>query len=407
VTLSVFSSTGNLPYPWQISAFEKAYPNIRINLSTVPFGEFYTKTAVLAASSNPPDVFAVDQPTISNLAAGKVILPLNKYLPAGYANSLTAAARADYTYKGQIYSPGPTDTALALFYNKTLLSKIGITPPSTLVNGWTWAQALSAFQKCQKAYSTSSNTVWGLAPTTFGNGTPGFDYIANLFLRSEGSLTAPAGSSALKTFQAISPNGSSVDGYLNSPQAIAGAQFYQNLFQKYKVSPTTGIPNALLDGKACFDMNTSNNILTITQAHVNFQWGVTPWPHFSTPIVHNGSNEIAVGARTKHLAQAVDFVNFISSPAQQEVTFAKTGYLPVISSLYNTIAILKKPPWSIFTQELAHWGQPRPVTPHYLQYSEVVTNALRDIADGASPQSRLNEAAQQLDPLLAQPAGAL
>jgi hypothetical protein len=47
------------------------------------------------------------------------------------------------------------------------------------------------------------------------------------------------------------------------------------------------------------------------------------------------------------------------------------------------------------------------VTPHYLQYSQVVTNALRDIADGSSVSSRLSQAVQQLDQLLAQPAGAL
>jgi ABC-type glycerol-3-phosphate transport system substrate-binding protein len=373
----------------------------------VPFGEFYTKTAVLAASSNPPDVFAVDQPTIPNLAAGHVILPLNKYLSPSYINSLTAAARADYTYKGQIYSTGPTDTALALFYNKTYLNKLGIHPPTDLATAWTWQQALSAFQKCQTEYSKPGRTVWGLAPTTFGNGTPGFDYISNLFLRSEGSPTAPQSSSARKTFEAISPSGTTVAGYLNSPQAIAGAQFYQDLFQKYKVSPTTGIPNALLDGEACFDMNTSNDVKTIQQAHVKFQWGVTPWPHFRTPIVHNGSNEIAVGAKTKHLTQALDFVKFISSPSQQTQIFQNTGYLPVIKSLYTSIPALKIAPWNVFTQELSKWGEPRPVTPHYLQYSQVVTTAMRNIADGAPVKSTLDQAVSQLNPLLAQPAGAL
>lgn len=400
VTLTLFQCQECVPFPWQISAFEKAYPKIHINVESVPFGEFYTKTAVLAASSSPPDVYTVDQPTIANLAAGNVIQPLNKYLSSSYVSSMTAAARADFTYQGKLYSPGPIDTSLALYFNQTLLSKAGVTPPNSLSTAWTWPQAVAAMQKCQKANSTGGQTVWGLAPTTFGNGTPGFDYISNLFLRSEGAKSS-------KTFQSISPDGKTVDGYLNSPQAIAGATFYQDIFQKWKISPTTGIPNAFLDGKACFDMNTSNDIDTINAAKVSFKWGVTPWPHFTTPIVHNGSTEIAIGSKTQHLAQAVDFVKFISSPSEQEEMVTKTGYLPVISSLYQTDHILTTAPWNIFATQLDQWGQPRPVTPHYLQYSQVVTNALRDIADGTAAKGRLDQAVQQLDQLLAQPAGQL
>jgi len=403
VTLTLFQCETCTPFPWEVSAFEKAYPTIKLNIEQVPFGEFYTKTAVLASSSSPPDIYAVDDPTMANLAAGDVLMPLTHLLPASYINSITPAARADYTYNGQIYSAGPIDTALALFYNKTLLDKLGIHPPSTLTSAWTWPEALTAFEKCQAA----NPGVWGLAPTTFGDGTPGFDYISALFLRSEGSATAPQGSAARDTYEAIAPNGSTVNGYINTPQAIAGATFYGDLFTKYKVSPTTGIPNAFIDGKACFDMNTSNDIDTIDAAHVHFSWGVTPWPYFVTPIVHNGSVEIAIGAKTKHVAQALDFVKFISSPTIQREEVAETGYLPVISSLYKTMPVLSSPPWSIFAQELDHWGQPRPVTPHYLQFSTVFTNAMRDIADGANPKSRLDEAVAQLDPLLAQPAGAL
>ena len=405
VTLTLFQCQQCVPFPWQISAFEKAYPKIHINVQSVPFGEFYTKTAVLAASSSPPDLYTVDQPTIANLAAGNVIQPLDKYLSSSYVQSMTTAARADFTYNGKLYSPGPIDTSLALYFNQTLLSKAGVTPPNSLATAWTWPQAVAAMEKCQKANSTSGGTVWGLAPTTFGNGTPGFDYISMLFVRSEG---AKSGSGAgLKTFQGISPKGSTVDGYINSAQAVAGATFYQDIFQKFKISPTTGIPNAFLDGKACFDMNTSNDIDTINAAKVSFKWGVTPWPHFQSPIVHNGSTEIAIGSKTQHLAQAVQFIKFISTPAQQEEMVTKTGYLPVISSLYQTDQILTTAPWNIFATQLDQWGEPRPVTPHYLQYSQVVTNALRDIADGSAPAARLNQAVQQLDQLLAQPAGAL
>lgn len=403
VTLSLFTCQQCAPFPWQISDFEAANPNIHIKVDSVPFGQFYAKTSVLAASDSPPDLFTVDQPTIANLAAGHVIMPLDNLLSASYVDSLTSAARADFSYNGKIYSPGPIDTALALFYNKTYLDKAGITAPSSLDSTWTWQQAADAMLKCQQANSTSSERIWGLAPSVFGNGTPGSDYYSTLFLRSEGTKTG----AGQKTFEGISPDGTTVDGYINSPQAVQGAQFFQDMFQKMKISPTTGIPNAFVDGKACFDMNGSTDIDTLASAKVHFQWGVTPWPYFQTPIVHNGSTEVAIGAKTTHVKQALQFINFVSSPAQQTKMVTKTGYLPVIASLYKTDKALDTAPWDIFVNELAEWGAPRPVTPHYLQFSQIVTNAMRDIADGSSVAGRLNQAVQQLDPLLKQPAGAL
>ncbi|HTT92829.1 MAG TPA: extracellular solute-binding protein [Acidimicrobiales bacterium] len=405
VTLSLFNCDSCVPYAWQISDFEKAYPSIRINLSEVPFGDFYTKEGILAASSSPPDVYDVDQPTIANLAAAGALLPLNKYLPASYISGLNPAAVKEFSYNGQLYSPGPSDTDLALYYNKNLLAKTGIHPPTSLSSAWTWQQALSAMESCQQG-PKDNPTIWGLAPPFFGNGVAGFDYYSILFLRSEGSPNAPASSPLYKTFVGIAPNDSTVDGYVNSPEAVAGASVYQDIYQKDHVSPTSGNPDAFIDGKACFMMQTSTYIASMNQAHVNFGWGVTPFPYIKTPVVHTGTDEVAVSSKTKHLQQALDFVKFVSSPSQQEQIITQDGYLPVLKSLYNN-AVFKSAPWDIFVQELAKWGVPRPVTPHYLQYSNVLTKAMTNIADGTSPSSALNQAAEQMDELLRTPAGAI
>jgi fructooligosaccharide transport system substrate-binding protein len=407
VTLQLFQCETCTPFPYQITDFEKAHPNIHIAVSQVPFGEFYAKTSVLAGSSSPPDIYTVDQPTIANLAAAGVILPLTKLLSPSYVSSLNASAKAELSYNGQLYSPGPIDTALALYYNKTLLDKVGIHPPTSLSDAWTWPQALKAMQACQQG-PLSNPTIWGLAATTFGPGTPGFDYVSLLFLRSEGNPHSPVGSPAYNTYLGISPNGKTMNGYINTPQAAAGAKFYAGLFQgKTKVSPSTGDPNQFIDGDACFDENTSNYIDTMNQSHVKFQWGVTPLPYFTTPIVHVGSTELAIGAKTKYVQQALTFLNFIASDSQQLGEVAQTGYLPVVGALYKKIPQLNNPPWSIFAGELAKWGVPRLVTPHYVQFSDLFTKAMEDIAYGANAQSRLNAFVQQMDPLLNTPPGAL
>lgn len=404
VTLHIFQAEGDEPQPWQVTEFERAYPNIKVDVSEVPFSEFYAKEAILAASSNPPDVYAVDQPTIANLAAAGVIMPLTKYLSPSYVNAMNPAAKTAFSYKGQLYSPGPVDTTEALFYNENLLSAAGIHPPTTLAKAWTWPDALAAMEACQAA-GKSSNVV-GLQPRSFGT-SAGSDYTSMLFLQSEGNPNARKSSTAYKTFFGIAPSGNSVTGYLNSRQAVAGATFFQDLFQKYKVSSTSGNPNAFIDGGACFAMEASNFVGSLKAANVNFKWGVTPWPYFTTPIVHTGSVEVAVSSKTRHLTQALDFIKFVSSPTQQAEILKHTGFLPVLTNLYTQLPQLRTAPWSTFVQELAQWGEPRPVTPHYLQYSQVVTSAMTDIADGAPVQARLNQAVVELNQLLQGPAGSL
>jgi fructooligosaccharide transport system substrate-binding protein len=57
-------------------------------------------------------------------------------------------------------------------------------------------------------------------------------------------------------------------------------------------------------------------------------------------------------------------------------------------------------PLSIFYEELVTWGQPRPPSPHFAQYDKIVSDALRDIAYGADPKTRLDAAVRSVQPIL-------
>jgi fructooligosaccharide transport system substrate-binding protein len=397
VTLNIFRCTGCMPFDWQIDDFEKANPNITVKAQQVPFGSFYDKTSVLAASSNPPDVYTADQPTIANLASQGVISALDNDLPKSYVDDMTDSSKAGLTWDGKLYSPGPADAAMALYYNADALTKAGIALPSTsLDEAWTWDEAVDAMQKCQAA----NPGLFGLAPTTLGNGTPGSDYLTSIFMRGEGDPKAKKGSSAYNTYYGVSADGTKASGYVNTPEAIKGAQFYQDLFQKYKVSPTTGVPNAMIDGKACFEISTSTNISTLSKATLSYKWGVTPMPYSVTPFVHNGSLALAVGAKSKHRAEAVKFVEFVSSAKIQNESVEKAGYLPVLKSVAASNETLKDPKYQVFTDELAKWAAPRALTAGYLKYSDTITNTMRDVAYGTDPKTALDAAATKLDGLL-------
>jgi fructooligosaccharide transport system substrate-binding protein len=400
VTLTVLRAQNNSPTDPQLDAYKASNKCVTFTVDEVPFGNLASKIAVLAPSSNPPDIIGFDAPQTASYASQGFLLPFDTYLPSSWSSDVTSATKSEETWNGKVYSPGNEQDTLSLYYNKKLTDAAGIKPPTTLEAAWTWPQAQAAMLQCQKAATAAAgSTVYGLAPSRLGNGTPGFSYRDELFLRSEGDPNAPKTSSSYKTFWALSTDGKTVDGWLNTPEAIKGATFYQNLFQgPNAVTSKTGLPNALINGKACFDLEVSSNAITLQKAGVDF--GMTPTPHFVTPIVHTGAVAIGVAARSQHTALAAKAVIGMDSGAQY-LQWAKANVrIPVLKSTTKQMPALSQFPLIIPVQEIEKWGQPRPPGPHFSAYDVYVTSALKDIAYGADPKTALDKAVSGLDPIL-------
>ena len=72
-----------------------------------------------------------------------------------------------------------------------------------------------------------------------------------------------------------------------------------------------------------------------------------------------------------------------------------------MTSIAAKMTELQSYPLNIFLQEVERWGHPRPPSPHFAQYDKIVSDALRDIAYGADPKTRLDAAVRTVTPILA------
>jgi ABC-type glycerol-3-phosphate transport system substrate-binding protein len=378
--------------------FQKAFPCIKLSVDAVPFADIGEKIQVAASSSTPPDIYYYDGPNTADYAYNGVIMPLDKYIDPAHKSELLRSIVEQGTYDGKLYSAGLGESAIALFYNKTMTDAAGVYPPTTLAHAWTWSQAIAAFKKVEKG-PASHPSVYALAASQFGNGTPGNFYRDGNMLRSMGNPKAPDGSSAYDTFQGISDNGKTVNGYVNTPEDVAGAKVFQSLYSE-GLEPKTGAPDMWLDGKAAFDLDgyyvATEAEQQTTKTHGSFKWGITPLPYFKTPIVQTGDDTIGVSAKTKYPAEAAAFALFATSLQEQKNYFADGGGLPVLKSLYQTPSFTKYP-LDIFSDELAQWGRPRPTTPVFAFYDNEMSMALNNIALGADPKSALDKAASEID----------
>lgn len=400
-TLKVLRSTTNVPTDAQMDAYTKKTNGcVTFDVTDVPFGQYADKVSVLSSSANAPDIYGFDMPETANYASKGVLLPLDKYLPEGWKEDVLPATLKEGSYQDKVYTLGVQQDALGLYYNKTLTDQAGITVPTTLDEGWTWEEARDAMLKCQQG-TPGNPTIYGLAPTQLGSGTPGPIYSDLLYLRSAGDPKAPSDSSAYKTFYAISPDGKQVDGWLNTPEAVAAAKFYQSLYEGDKaVTSKTGRPNAFIDGKACFDMFHAGQVQPLKDAHPSYEWGVTPLPYIKTPIVHTGAITIGVSGKSKQADAAAKFVVDLSTGEMAKEYNQKNGRLPTLGSVYKELPEFQEPPLSTFYQELEEWGQPRPPTSQFSQYSQIVETALKNIAYGGDPKDQLDQAVSKLSPLL-------
>lgn len=399
VTLKVIRSTDNVPTDAQMKAYtEYTDGRVKFDLTEVPFGQFADKVSVLSTSANPPDIYGYDMPNTANYASEGVLLPLDGYLPEGWKDDVLPATLKEVTWKDQVYSLGVIQDALVLYYNKTLTDAAGIEVPTTLEDGWTWEEARDAMLTCQEG-TPGNPDIYGLAPTQLGSGTPGPVYSDLLYLRSAGDPDAPKDSSAYKTYFALSPDGTEVDGWLNTPEAIEAAEFYQSLFNGDKaVTAKTGRPNAFADGIACFDIFQSLGISAVEDA--DFEWGVAPLPYITSPIVHTGAVTLGVSAKSKVADEAAEFVVWASTGDSAKSHSETESRLPTLTSVYDEIPAFHEMPRSLFFDELTEWGQPRPPTVAFSQYSQIVETALKNIAYGSDPKEQLDAAVAQLTPML-------
>lgn len=401
VTLSVLRAERSNPTDEQIAAYKEKNECVKFKIDEVPFGQLTETIGVRATSNDPPDVLGFDGPDAQSFASQGILLPLDDYIPDGWHDDVIPATLDEHTWEDKVYSLGIQQDALALYYNKTMTDAAGIKNiPKTLEDAWTWEEARKAFEACQQG-SGDDVKVWGLAPSRLGQGTPGFAYRDLLFLRSAGDPDAPEDSSAYRTYWALSKDGKEVDGWLNTPEAIDAATFYQELFTgPDAVTPATGIPNAMIDGKACFDLENTQMVTFLEEANVDFEWGVTPMPYFETPIVHTGAVTAGVSAASDNPDAAAEFVVGISTGDIAKQYTEEAIRPPVLQSVIEDSKVMNEFPYSIFTDEIQEWGKPRPPSPHFVQYNQYVTDALRDVAYGTDPKKALDQAVSQIQPIL-------
>jgi raffinose/stachyose/melibiose transport system substrate-binding protein len=312
-----------------VALFEKQNPDINVQIIPEPFAASTGFETLLRSAE-----IAGTTPDIGQLYVGGQVLqnsqylePLNSYLPASYVKSLTGwqYVTANFTPGGSVYAvPYGAGYYYAVYYNKALFKKAGITGPLPT----TWSGLLALGQKLKAK---------GVTPFEFGE-KEGYD----------GAWTQDALISGLVGDKGVLAmyNGKSS---LNSPTLT---EPYTAWHQLYASDLTNSNAPSLSYTTAIADFSAGSAAMTITAQFYDAQiskglgqsnvgmFPVPTLPGSQYPKVLSGgpNNSYVIFKNSTHVADDMKLIEFLTSPQVQDLSVDELGQLPNNTSFTPTAA---------------------------------------------------------------------
>lgn len=287
-----------------VDRYQEENPEIKINLETVPWDEYWQKMPVLMAAGRAPDVMFMVSGNVQRYAELGGLVDMSPYLTDEYLADLYEPHLEMVTFEGSKIAALPfTLTAPTLFYNKDVAAKAGINPPQTLEDAWTWDEFKDAAIEMKEA----AGTPYGVHIVTR-------DFWRLPFLYQNGASVLNED----KTASAI-----------NTPEAAEALEFLRSLH-------TSGIASSPVDPMAG-DMFIAGLIPMVVGAHwdvgmyqtaiESFEYGVTFMPRQKQHAVALGGDFLAAYSQTQYPEESVKFIQWLSSPEISQEYVVNNYYL--------------------------------------------------------------------------------
>ena len=368
----------------QVEAFNAAYADIQIDAVRLPEGSYNDQVNAAALAGDLPCLLDFDGPFLYNYAWSGYLTPIDEYVSDDLKADFLPSIIAQGTYGGRLYSLGTFDSGLAIWGNKAYLDKAGVRIPTSIDDAWDKEEFMDALAKLQALdeveyaidmkmnYGQGEWYTYGFAPImqSFGG---------DLIDRSD--------------YQ-------SADGVLNGPEAVAGMEFFQSLFED-------GYANASPAGDDDFYIKKTSALAWVG----HWMWGphsenlgddlvLIPMPKLGDKAVTGmGSWNWGLTSTCENPDAAWAFLEYLVSPEEILHMTNANGAVPARkSAIAQSDLFGEGGPLNVFVQQLEGGvAVPRPVTPAYPVITASYAAAVQNIVTGADVQSELDKAVEEID----------
>ncbi|MAT17466.1 MAG: ABC transporter [Leifsonia sp.] len=297
-----------------VDAFEAENPNITVEVTTLPYGDYGTALQTDLAAGTESDVFDIEYSNYAQYQANGVLAPIEVANPGAYKASLLEA----YATDGVQYALPSSFSDVVLYFNKELFDANGLDYPT---QDWTWADEKAAAE----AITDQDAGIWGdHQPVSFYEYYKALAQNGGEFLNADGTAVA-----------------------FNTPEGIEAAEWLVN--KSGTVMPTIEQGQ----GTADFDTNLfkegklgmlhSGIWIFGALADVTFEWDIAVEPGNTQQASAVFSNAIGVSANSENVEAAAKWVEFMtSSDTMVDIRLDSGWELPPISDDEKLATYLEK-----------------------------------------------------------------
>jgi multiple sugar transport system substrate-binding protein len=362
-----------------IDQFQKANPNITVNVTVFPIADYRNKLLVAVQSGKTPDMATLDQIWMAEFAAAGAIIPLDDYIAKAGVKSedFFPGAWSSNVWNGKTWGvPLNNDVWEEMYYNKAMFKDAGLDPdkPPT-----TWADLLMACKALTKA--PDQYGIASLGPVEWSA------VIMDSFIYSNGG-------------RVLSEDGTKAA--INSPEAIEALQFYKD--QEACAAPGTAnrteaeAVGLFTAGKAAIVFVGSWQQDTFKSSKID--WGIAMMPTPKAGGTFHGTLggwNMAVFANSKHPTETFAYVNFLTGKEPQKTV---NSLIPArLDAGKEFIEEGRQGAKIIF--DTVNNGYPRPLSAVYPQVSKAQQDMMQAIWSGTPVKEAADAAAKEIDDILA------
>ena len=385
-----YTETEAVAFKKLVAEFNATHPGITVTAQSYGNSDYALQKVLAAiAGGKPPDISYLYGSWAPNIATNPGVVTLNKLIagdPSFNWSDFYPAERQQATVGGKIVGVPALVDNLALVYNKKLFAQAGLSAPTA---NWTWAD----FENAAIKLTDPAKKQFGWAYVNDASEDTVWRYWAMLW-QAGGSILSPDGKHAA----------------FDSPAGVKALTLLRSLAAHHSIY---------------LDNGSDNYISVFTAGHIGMLW-TGPWDlanitaskmSYGVQILPGDQNHQTISgpdnwvvfnngsARTQ---AAWEFLKWLTSPAIDLKWATMTGDLPIrgsVSRLAGYTQFVKRYPGvATWVANLNNATQARPVLTVYPKISTAIGQAVQAVLLGkAQPQQALQQAAQQVNGVLAAP----
>lgn len=337
-----------------IAAFEKAYPDIDINLVQIPYGEYINQLTIRFASGRAPTLIELPSEFMGIFASQGWLAPLDDRIAGTPVATDWASVQSEMKWGDQTVGSLVMGGAYVLFYNEALLQAKGIELPKS------YDEFVAALPKL----TDKQAGIFGLSSVTSQHPTVALDIMRTLHWSGAKLIDGNAYA-------------------LTAPEAVAALQEYRDI---RKANSALGADSSMsrqlfVDGKSAFMIDGPWVYSSVGKAtpEVREKLKIVQTPFDVAVGGAVNSMHIAGTATPEQQNAAWEYVKFISTKEWQQRWAELTVSPPAMQGILTPELIAKQPALEELskapTEIVSAWPANQAIRSNLNEFRSILTNA--------------------------------